>query len=139
LGASERQGAFSSRTLDNLTHYAGDIFLVNPKYERLGSRPCYPSLSALPVVPDCVVITLPQHAVVNAAREAADVGAGGAIVYASGFAETRSAERVAQQQLLIDIARGSGMRILGPNCVGVVNNLIGAGLLFQVGYATLNR
>jgi acyl-CoA synthetase (NDP forming) len=125
--------------LDNLTHYAGDIFLVNPKYERLGSRPCYPSLSALPVVPDCVVITLPQHAVVNAAREAADVGAGGAIVYASGFAETRSAERVAQQQLLIDIARGSGMRILGPNCVGVVNNLIGAGLLFQVGYATLNR
>ncbi len=139
LGASERQGAFSSRTLDNLAHYAGDIFLVNPKYERLGSRPCYPSLSALPVVPDCVVITLPQHAVVNAAREAADVGAGGAIVYASGFAETRLAERVVQQQLLTDIARGSGMRILGPNCVGVVNNLLGAGLLFQVGYAALNR
>src|SRR5690606_32742758 len=59
--------------------------------------------------------------------------------YASGFAETGLAERVALQSAMSDIARGSGMRILGPNCLGIANNRLRAGLLFQMGYATLQH
>lgn len=138
VGASAKPSAFSNRTLENMAHFKGDIFLVNPRYEQLGDYTCYPSLADLPMVPDCVVVALPQDAVVDAVRAAADVGAGGAIIFASGFAETGLTERVAQQQELADIARESGLRVLGPNCLGVANNLLGAGLLFQMGYAGLD-
>lgn len=139
VGASEKPGAFSNRTLDNLAHFQGQVYLVNPKYRRIGERPCYSSLAALPETPDCVIVALPREAVVDEVREAAELGAGGAIIYASGFAETGFAERVAQQQAIAQIARNSGLRVLGPNCVGVVNNLIGAGMLFQMGFSDLDR
>lgn len=139
VGASAKPGAFSSRTLENLAHYQGDIHLVNPRYDELAGRPCHASLSALPSAPDCVVIALPWQAALDAVREAADAGAGGAIVYASGFSETGLPERVALQNAMADIARGSGLRILGPNCLGIANRSLGAGLLFQMGYAHLEN
>lgn len=139
VGASEKEAAFSSRTLENLAGYQGRIHLVNPKYERLGERVCHASLRALPEVPDCVVIAVPWQAVVNEVRAAADAGAGGAIVYASGFAETGLPERIALQDEIARIAHTSGMRVLGPNCLGIANNALGAGLLFQMGYASLPR
>lgn len=139
VGASTRPGAFSARTLENMAHFRGELFLVNPRYQTLAQRPCHADLRALPQVPDCVVIALPWHAVLDALREAADAGVGGAIVYASGFAETGRADRTALQHAMADIARASGLRILGPNCLGVANNLLGAGLLFQIGYAQLEH
>ena len=139
VGASAKPGAFSSRTMENMIHFGGDVFLVNPRYESIDGRPCYPGLAALPMVPDCVIVALPQEAALEAVRAAGDVGAGGAIVYASGFAETGLADRIAQQQAMADIARGSGLRVLGPNCLGMANNMLGAGLLFQMGYADLDR
>lgn len=139
VGASEKEGAFSSRTLENLAGYQGRIHLVNPKYERLGDRVCHASVRALPEVPDCVVIAVPWQAVVGEVRAAAEAGAGGAIVYASGFAETGLPERIALQDEIARIARDSGMRVLGPNCLGIANNALGAGLLFQMGYASLPR
>ncbi|RFP77951.1 CoA-binding protein [Hydrogenophaga borbori] len=139
VGASAKPGAFSGRTLENLAHYAGEIHLVNPRYEQLDGRPCHASLSALPSVPDCVVIAVPWQAALEAVREAAAVGAGGAIVYASGFSETGLPERIALQSAMSEIARDSGLRILGPNCLGMANNALGAGLLFQMGYAQLPR
>lgn len=139
IGASDKPGAFSTRTLENLAHYQGDVYLVNPRRERIGDRPCYPSIAALPVVPDCVVIVVPQDAVVEAVQAAADARVGGAIIYASGFAETHRPEGLAQQRVIGEIARKSGMRVLGPNCLGMVNNLIGAGALFQLGYSAMDR
>lgn len=139
IGASDKPGAFSSRTLENLANYTGDLYLVNPRRNSIGNRPCFSSIKALDVVPDCVVIAVPQEHVLESVRDAAHCGVGGAIIYASGFAETKLQDRIALQAAIAQVARESGMRVLGPNCLGVVNNLIAAGATFQMGYSAMDR
>src|ERR1700676_461373 len=63
VGASAKAGSFGERVLGNLSEFAGEIFLVNAKYDRLGERRCYPSIASLPAVPDCVAVTVPHEAV----------------------------------------------------------------------------
>jgi acyl-CoA synthetase (NDP forming) len=132
VGASPKAGSFGDRVLANLSGFDGGIFLVNAKYERIAERRCFPSLASLPVVPDCVSVTVPREAVERVVQEAASVGAGGVILYASGYAETQLAERIGQQQRLTAIASSSGLKILGPNCLGIVNYLRGARISFSV-------
>ncbi len=121
VGATPRAGAFGQRLLTNLAPYDGRIHLVNPRYDRIDERPCFPSLAALPEVPDVVVITLPREAVEPVVAEAAAVGAGGAIVFASGYAETGLPERAEEQRRLTELARTTGLPIVGPNCIGINN------------------
>lgn len=135
VGVSPRPGSFGERTLGNLQRYTGRIDLVNAKYERIGDRICYPSLRSLPEVPDCAVIVVGREHVETLVRECADLGVGGAIIFASGYAETGKSERIAEQQRLSDIARGSGLRIVGPNCIGLVNHTLGA----MISFTTFSR
>ncbi len=121
VGASTRAGSFGERVLVNLQHYGGRVYPVNARYERIGERRCYPNVGALPEVPDCAVVTAPREAVEDIVLECAAVGVGGVIIFASGYAETGKEDRIAQQQRLASIARESNMRIVGPNCIGVVN------------------
>lgn len=121
IGASTRAGSFGERVLHNLQHYGGRVYPVNARYERIGEQKCYPNVGALPEVPDCAVVTAPREAVEEIVVECAAAGLGGVIVFASGYAETGKEERISQQQRLSAIARESGMRIVGPNCIGVVN------------------
>src|SRR3984893_2901699 len=130
VGASSRAGSFCERLLGNLGAYLVRVHLVNAKYDRLGERPCFPSLLALPEVPDCVAVTVPREAAEAVVLEAADVGAGGVILYASGYAEARRADRVAEQERLAAIAGARGLRILGPNCLGIANYRSGARITF---------
>jgi acetate---CoA ligase (ADP-forming) len=131
VGASPKIGSFGDRVLANLSGFDGQIYLVNSKYQRLGERPCFPSIAALPVIPDCMAVTVPREAVEQIVREAARVGVGGLILYASGYAETQLPERIEQQLRLGRIARESGLKILGPNCLGIVNYLRGARVSFS--------
>jgi acyl-CoA synthetase (NDP forming) len=131
VGASPKAGSFGDRVLRNLAGFDGDIYLVNSKYERLGERRCFPSVASLPVIPDCVAVTVPRESVEDVVREAAQAGAGGVILYASGYAETQLPERIEQQRRLGDIARESGLKILGPNCLGMVNYLRRARVSFS--------
>ncbi len=131
IGASSKPGSFGERVLSNLAGFAGAIHLVNAKYERLGEHRCYPSLSALPHAPDCVVVTIPREAAEDVVREAAAVDAGGVILFASGYAETQLPDRIAQQERLSAIARESGLKILGPNCLGIANYVRGARITFS--------
>jgi acyl-CoA synthetase (NDP forming) len=131
VGASPKAGSFGDRVLANLAGFDGDIYLVNSKYDRIAERRCFPSLASLPVVPDCAAVTAPREAVESIVREAASVGAGGVILYASGYAETQLAERIGQQQRLTGIARESGLKILGPNCMGIANYLRRARISFS--------
>jgi acyl-CoA synthetase (NDP forming) len=131
VGASPKAGSFGDRVLSNMADFAGDIYLVNSKYERLGERPCFPSLASLPAVPDCVAVTVPRESVEGIVREAAQAGAGGVIVYASGYAETQLPERIEQQRRLCDLARETGLKILGPNCFGIANYLCRARITFS--------
>jgi acyl-CoA synthetase (NDP forming) len=131
VGASPKAGSFGDRVLANLAGFDGEIFLVNSKYERIAERRCFPSLASLSAVPDCVAVTVPREAAEKVVQEAASVGAGGVILYASGYAETQLAERILEQRRLTGIARESGLKILGPNCLGIANYLRGARISFS--------
>ena len=131
IGVSVNAGGFGSRTLANLAGFAGRVYAINPKYPELHGVRCYADLAALPEVPDCVVVALPREGVEAAVEDCAARGVGGVVIYASGYAETGLAERMAQQERLATIAAASrGMRIVGPNCFGIANNLTRASALF---------
>lgn len=121
VGVSPNGAAFGGRSLANLDGYGGRIHLVNARHARIGDNICHPELSALPEAPDCVLIATPQASVESIVRECIAIGAGAAVVYASGFAETGRSERVADQHRLTRIAHEGGLRLLGPNCIGFAN------------------
>ena len=131
VGASPRSGSSGESSQRNLDGFSGRVYLVNAKYERVGEAPCYPGLKALPEVPDCVVVAVPREAAEPVVLEAGRMGAAGAILYASGYAETRKPERIAEQRRLSEISAEYGLRILGPNCLGIANYLSRAFITFS--------
>ncbi|MCX7381567.1 MAG: acetate--CoA ligase family protein [Alphaproteobacteria bacterium] len=132
VGASQRPGAFGERVLANLAgKYGGRVYLVNARYEMIGENKCYPSLSALPEVPDCVMICVAREQVEPVVEECVAVGAGGAIVFASGYAEVEKPGRAEQQARLSAIARNARMPLIGPNCIGVNNYTLQARVTFM--------
>jgi acyl-CoA synthetase (NDP forming) len=139
VGASETSGSFGERTLSNMADFSGKVYAINPKYQSLLGRPCVPTLSDLPESPDCVVLCVARPMVEGMIESAAAVRAGGVIVYASGFAETSKPDRVEAQQRLLQLAERTGVRVVGPNCVGLANTRSGAGLNFMPGYATMGH
>jgi acetyl-CoA synthetase len=131
VGATARAGAFGARVLENLAGYSGAIWPVNPRYAELGGRRCYPSLADLPAPPDCVAIATPREGVAAVLRDCVAAGAGGAVVFAAGYAETGLPGRVAEQAALAIAA--PRLPLLGPNCLGFGNFLLGAGVTFSAG------
>ena len=105
--------------------FAGQMWLVNPQHESLDGVPCVPSVAELPCGPDAVFIATNRDLTLQCVKDLAAIGAGGAICYASGFAESGEQGRVLQQRLLE--AAGS-MALLGPNCYGLLDYLHGAAL-----------
>lgn len=130
VGASPREGSFGHRVAANLANYDGELFLVNGKYEDIAGRQCFASVSALPRVPDCVIIAASRDAVEGIVRECAETGVGGAVVYASGYAETGRPEHLQLQGRLTDLAGESGLRLIGPNCIGPCNFVTQATMSF---------
>lgn len=100
--------------------YTGKVAAVNPKYEEIAGFPCYPSLKRMPFVPDAILILRNRGAVVAALEEAAEVGVKAAVIPEMGFAEA-GAEGAAAQARIVDVAQRSGMAVLGPNAIGVIN------------------
>ncbi|MDT8333861.1 acetate--CoA ligase family protein [Roseomonas gilardii] len=131
VGASATLGSFGQRTLANLAGFHGKVFGVNPKYREIAGRECFPSLTDLPEAPDCVVLCVARTQVEESLGQAIRLGVGGAIVYASGFAETGLPERVAEQVAIVTLAQRSGIRVAGPNCVGIANMRSGAIMNFM--------
>jgi len=131
IGASPRAGAFGAAVLRNLGGYRGRVYPVNARYPQIGELACYPSIGAVPEPVDCALIATAREAVEPIVHECVAAGVGGAIVFASGYAETGRAERIAEQDRIAAIAQQSGMALLGPNTVGMVNALIGAAITFM--------
>jgi acetate---CoA ligase (ADP-forming) len=100
--------------------YAGAIYPVNPKADEVQGLPAYAALAALPEVPDLVLVAVPGAAALSVLEAAAGLGVPAAIVLSAGFAES-GPEGVALQQRVTDLAHGTGMRIVGPNCLGSVS------------------
>ncbi|MCP1419249.1 acyl-CoA synthetase (NDP forming) [Pseudomonas laurylsulfativorans] len=100
--------------------YPGQMWLINPQHDSLEGVPCVRSVAELPCGPDAVFIATNRELTLTCVAELAAIGAGGAICYASGFAET-GAEGQALQQQLLKVA--GDMALLGPNCYGLLDYL----------------
>lgn len=131
VGASPTEGSFGRRTLENLANFTGTVYGIHPKHSEILGRPAFATLSDLPEVPDCVIVCVGQHLAEPVIREAAGLGIGGAIVYASGYRETGDADGEAAQLRLLDTARHAGLRLAGPNCIGLVNTQSKAAMNFM--------
>ena len=131
IGASQRAGAFGERVLNNLLNYSGRYYPVNSRYDRINDLQCYPSVTDLPEAVDCAVICVAREAVEEVVLDCARAGVGGAIIFASGYAETGKKDRIVQQDRLLAISRETGLRIVGPNCIGIVNTASDARITFM--------
>jgi acyl-CoA synthetase (NDP forming) len=122
LGASGREGNPFARPLEFLLEhgYDGEVYPVNPGYSSLRGVPCYPSLDLLPRPVDLVLMMVSAGEALRQIPAVAAAGATAAVVFASGFAETGPAGLLLQQELTA-AARAHGVRLLGPNCQGVVS------------------
>src|SRR5690348_49152 len=98
--------------------YRGEIFTVHPKRREIEGIICVPSIADLPVAPDACFLGIPADATIEAIKEIRAIGAGGAVCYASGFAEIGEAGRRRHEAL---VAASGDLAVVGPNCFGLVN------------------
>lgn len=121
VGATERS-TIARSTIDNCGRlgYQGAIYPVHPRNEQMLGLRCYPNLASLPEVPDCAMIALGAERAVDAVDEAAALGVASVVLPAGGFAE-RGTAGVERQRRIVAAARAHGLRVIGPNCMGVIS------------------
>jgi acyl-CoA synthetase (NDP forming)/RimJ/RimL family protein N-acetyltransferase len=127
VGASTDDGKIGNALFANLLRmgFEGRLYPINPDAEHVGGVPAYPSVLDVPGDIDLAVIAVPAAAVLGVVDECARRGVRGLVVVSGGFGERgddaeRTAGRAMQRQLVV-AARSHGMRVLGPNCLGIVN------------------
>jgi len=122
IGASRQPGSIGAAVVHNLVTYGyrGPLYPVNPAASEIEGIRSFPSVLAIPADVEMAVITVPAALVSTVARECAEKGVRGLVVISAGFGEA-GPEGVALQQELVEICRQSGMRLVGPNCMGVIN------------------
>ena len=100
--------------------YKGEIYPINPNYETVQGIRCYPTVDDIPYGVDLVIIAVPASVTLEALRHCVQQGIKAAVVLTAGFAEA-GPEGKAMQEEMRQLANESGMIILGPNCLGVMN------------------
>ncbi len=120
IGASDTPSRIGGRPIHSMKAmgYAGRIHPVNPRRETVQGLPAFASIRDVPEPVDCALVAVPAAIAVGAIRDCADCGVKSAVVFTSGFAE-QGEDGAAAQAEIARIARDSGMRIVGPNCLGV--------------------
>jgi acetyl coenzyme A synthetase (ADP forming)-like protein len=126
VGASRHRGTVGGELLHNLLTggFAGPIYPVNPSARRIQGVPAFPDVDSVAGQIDLAVIAVPAPAVADVARACARRGVSALVVVTAGFAEAGEAG-AARQAELVSICRSAGMRLVGPNCLGVVNTAVG--------------
>jgi acetate---CoA ligase (ADP-forming) len=122
VGASRDRGTVGGQLFHNLlaAGFEGPVYPVNPRAEVVQSVLAYPSVLDIPGPVDLAVVVVPAAGVVQAARACAEKGVRGLVVISAGFAETGPDGAERQRELLL-VCRDAGMRLVGPNCLGIVN------------------
>ncbi|WP_011299952.1 acetate--CoA ligase family protein [Cupriavidus necator] len=122
IGASDEPTRIGGRPISSMLAkgYAGRIMPVNPNRSTVQGLPTYASVADLPEVPDVAIIAVPAQHALQAVKALAERGTKAAILFTAGFAEV-SEEGAAMQAEMVAIARRGGMRLLGPNTLGMVN------------------
>ena len=104
---------------DRSVGFAGDIYAINPKGDEILGQRVYTSVREIGAVPDLIVVAIPPKYIVDLLEEAGEIGVKNAIIISAGFAEM-GAEGKRLQDQLVETARAHGMRLIGPNCLGVI-------------------
>ena len=122
IGASRRPGSIGRQVVANLIQggFQGPVYPVNPKAEVVLSVPAYPSVRAIPGPVDLAVLVVPPDAALKAAEECGKKGVKGLVVITAGFREIGGIG-IEREDKLRAIADRYGMRVIGPNCMGIIN------------------
>ena len=122
IGASRRRGTVGGELLHNVIAggYGGAVYAVNARADQVQGLPAYRSVTEIPDTVELAVVSVPAEAVVQVARDCALAGVRALLVISAGFAET-GREGSRRQQQLVDTCRDAGIRLVGPNCLGVLN------------------
>lgn len=122
VGASTDLNRLGSQPIRFLTEfgYAGKVYPVNPKYTEIAGLPCFPSVAALPGPCDVAIIGTPAAHVADTVRQCGEAGIPFAIVFTAGFREVGGDGVRLEQELKLAIEQ-SGVRAVGPNCIGIMN------------------
>ncbi len=122
IGASRRAGSIGDAVVRNLVGggFRGPIYPVNPSANEIRGLPCFSALGQVPVEVDLAVIAVPAPAVVDVANQCGRKGVRALVVLSAGFAEV-GPEGLQRQRELLQVCRMYGMRLIGPNCIGVIN------------------
>jgi acetyl coenzyme A synthetase (ADP forming)-like protein len=122
VGASNRAGTIGNALVRNLLQYeyAGPVYPVNPRHAVVCSVPCYAALRDIPREVDLVLVAVPAPQVPDVVRQCAAKHVHAVVILSAGFAETGPHGRELEAQLL-DLTRRHGLRLVGPNCLGLIN------------------
>jgi acetate---CoA ligase (ADP-forming) len=134
IGASRTPGKLGHAVLHNVVEhgYQGAIYPVNPQADEIMGLRCYPRVRDVPGPVDLAVIVVPSKYVPDALVDCGEKGVRGVVVISAGFRETGS-EGWQREHEIVEIARRYGMRLLGPNCLGIIDTLSSLNASFASG------
>jgi acyl-CoA synthetase (NDP forming)/RimJ/RimL family protein N-acetyltransferase len=122
IGASRRFDTIGQTLVRNLVlgDYQGRVYVVNPSAQSVAGLPAYAAVGDIPDTVDVAIVAVPAEAVQDVVLDCAAKGVHGLVVISSGFAETGEEGRLRQRRL-VGLARSYGLRLVGPNCLGIIN------------------
>src|SRR5262249_31828997 len=122
VGASREPSSIGRRIIQNVLdfQFTGKVFPVNPKADVVHSMKCYPRVSAIPDPVDLAIVVVPRGRVLDVVRDCGRKGVRGLVVITAGFREV-GGDGVALEQALVREVRRHGMRMVGPNCMGLAS------------------
>jgi len=131
IGATERSGTVGRTILENLLHpsFRGKVFAVNSRHPEICGRKAYPSISDVPDKIDLAIVATPAPTVPGIVGECVDAGVKSAVVISAGFKE-RGPQGVELERQIQEQLRRSSMRLIGPNCLGIMNPSVGLNATF---------
>jgi acetyltransferase len=134
IGASRTSGKVGQILTQNIIEsgFEGSIYPINPNAEEILGKKCYPSVAEVPEEIDLAVVSIPSAYVNQVAEECGEKGVKALIVISAGFKEIGREGAVLEEQL-VDIGKKYGMRIQGPNCLGIINTATPLNLSFAAG------
>jgi acetyltransferase len=136
VGATERKGAVGEVLVRNMLEagYRGALYAVNPKHSKVQGLPCYPQVAKVPQRLDLAVIATPAATVPEVIEQCGRAGVRAAVVISAGFSETGAAG-AKLERMLLENARRHRLRVLGPNCLGLMRPELGLNATFARGAA----
>jgi acetyltransferase len=122
-------GKIGNVVFTNVANFPGEVYAVNPKYQEIAGKPCFPSVLDLPKPVDLAVVVIPAEGVSQVLRECGKKGIKNAAVITAGFKES-GPEGAKRERELVQIAEEFGLNVLGPNVLGLISTRVGLNATF---------